>query len=178
MFFIEIFSFIVSQIYIGIYSLIFQAVKNRSGEELSSLIGIYEYFENLYNHHFSNKKLKFFDRIQKVNNLIAKQEENLANPLLKYLSSRKDIKLIGKKTIKNKDRAPTISFTSKKHSSKKISKILNKNFIATRNDNFYAWRCLNALDINSDDGVIRISMTHYNTEKEVKNLIKILDKNL
>ncbi len=147
-------------------------------EELSSLIGIYEYFENLYNHHFSNKKLKFFDRIQKVNNLIAKHEENLANPLLKYLSSRKDIKLIGKKTIKNKDRAPTISFTSKKHSSKKISKILNKNFIATRNDNFYAWRCLNALDINSDDGVIRISMTHYNTEKEVKNLIKILDKNL
>ncbi len=147
-------------------------------EELSSLIGIYEYFENLYNHHFSNKKLKFFDRIQKVNNLIAKHEENLANPLLKYLSSRKDIKLIGKKTIKNKDRAPTISFTSKKYSSKKISKILNKNFIATRNDNFYAWRCLKALDINTDDGVIRISMTHYNTEKEVKNLIKIIDKNL
>ena len=147
-------------------------------EELSSLIGIYEYFENLYNHHFSNKKLKLFDRIQKVNNLIAKHEENLANPLLKYLSSRKDIKLIGKKTIKNKDRAPTISFTSKKYSSKKISKILNKNFVATRNDNFYAWRCLKALDINTDDGVIRISMIHYNTEKEVKNLIKIIDKNL
>ncbi len=147
-------------------------------EELSSLIGIYEYFENLYNHHFSNKKIKIFDRIQKVNNLIAKHEENLANPLLEYLSSRKDLKLIGKKTIRNKDRAPTISFTSKKYSSKKISKILNKNFIATRNDNFYAWRCLKALDINPDDGVIRISMTHYNTEKEVKKLIKIIDKNL
>ena len=31
------------------------------------------------------------------------------------------------------------------------SKILVNNNIATRNDNFYAWRCLNALGINSGD---------------------------
>jgi len=49
-----------------------------------------------------------------------------------------------------------------------------KNKIAPRNDNFYAWRRLEALKINTDDGVIRISLTHYNTEAEVRKLIKLL----
>ena len=31
--------------------------------------------------------------------------------------------------------------------------ILVDNNIATRNDNFYAWRCLEALGIDTDDGV-------------------------
>ena len=30
-------------------------------EELSSLIGIYEYFDNLYKHHFSNENIQFSD---------------------------------------------------------------------------------------------------------------------
>ena len=60
-------------------------------------------------------------------------------------------------------------------SSKKMSEILVSNNIATRNDNFYAWRCLKSLGINTKDGVVRISMTHYNSMKEVKKLIKVLD---
>ena len=54
-------------------------------------------------------------------------------------------------------------------------KLLVKDFIATRNDNFYAWRCLKALGIDTDDGVIRISMTHYNSIAEVEKLIKSID---
>ena len=50
----------------------------------------------------------------------------------------------------------------RKISSKKISEILVKNKIATRNDNFYAWRCLKAFDIDHEDGVVRISLVHYN----------------
>ena len=85
------------------------------------------------------------------------------------------MKLIGKKKIENKDRAPTISFISKKIKSKNFSEILVNNKIATRNDNFYAWRCLKALGIDTEDGVIRISLVHYNTEEEVNKLIKVLE---
>ena len=60
--------------------------------------------------------------------------------------------------------------------SKKFSDFLIKNKIATRNDNFYAWRCLKALGIDTNDGVIRISLVHYNTIEEVEKLIKILDR--
>ena len=145
-------------------------------EELVSLIGIYEYFENLFNHHFSNQNLTILEKVNKVNELIANHEEKLGNKVLKYIYERKDLKLIGKNTIQNKDRAPTISFTSINKSSKEISDILLKYNIATRNDNFYAWRCLKHLDIDPEDGVIRISMVHYNTNDDVDKLINALEK--
>ena len=147
-------------------------------EELVSLIGIYEYFNNLYNHHFNEKNMSILNKIKKINNLISNHEENLANPILKYLKSRKDLILIGKDNVQDKDRAPTISFISKTRTSKKISDILVKNNIATRNDNFYAWRCLKALGIDTNDGVVRISLTHYNKISEINYLIKILDEKL
>ena len=143
-------------------------------EELSCLIGIHEYFDNLYNHHFSNKDISIRNKIEQVNNLIAKHEEIIANPLLDYLDSRKNIRLIGKNKIKNKNRAPTIAFIFDNKSSKSVSTELIKKGIATRNDNFYAWRCLKALGIDTKDGVVRISMVHYNTTEDVNKLICVL----
>ena len=143
-------------------------------EELSCLIGIYEYFDNLYNHHFPEKNNNLRKKIEMVNELISKHEEKITNPLLEYINSRNDLNLIGKKIIKDKNRAPTISFTSKNHSSKLLSSNLVKRGIATRNDNFYAWRCLKALGIDTDDGVVRTSMVHYNTEEDVNKLIEAL----
>ena len=145
-------------------------------EELSCLVGIYEYFNNLYNHHFPDENNTLRKKIEKINELISNHEEQIANPLLEYLNSRNDIKLIGKKKIENKNRAPTIAFTFVNQSSKKISDQLVKNGIATRNDNFYAWRCLKALGIDVDDGVVRTSMVHYNTHEDVEKLISVLKK--
>ena len=145
-------------------------------EELSCLIGVYEYFNNLYHHHFSEDEASVRLKIERVNDLISKHEEEIANPLLAYINSRDDIRLIGKNKIENKNRAPTIAFTINKKSSKDISSELVKNGIATRNDNFYAWRCLKALGIDTEDGVVRTSMVHYNTHEDVNKLIKALKK--
>ena len=143
-------------------------------EELSCLIGLYEYFNNLYNHHFPNENNSLRKKIEKINELISHHEEQIANPLLEYINSRNDIKLIGKKKIENKNRTPTISFTFDNQPSKNISNKLIEKGVATRNDNFYAWRCLKALGIDTDDGVIRTSMVHYNTSEDVEKLIKAL----
>ena len=145
-------------------------------EELVSLIGIYEYFDSLYNHHFNDNEKKIRSKINKINKLISKHEEEIANPLLEYIFCRKDFRLIGKNKIINKNRAPTISITVNNKSSKSVSHVLVKNHIATRNDNFYAWRCLKALGINTSDGVVRLSMAHYNSKEDVNKLIKILEK--
>ncbi len=144
-------------------------------EELVSLIGIYEYMDSIYNHHFDDRNLSIRDKIKKVNHLISQHEEEIANPILDYLDSENNFNLIGQKKIRNKNRAPTISFTNKKISSKNVSKILVSNYIATRNDNFYAWRCLNALGIDTNDGVVRVSMNHYNTFEDSEKLIKSLE---
>ena len=147
-------------------------------EELVSLIGIYKYLDNLYGHHFHDEEKNILEKMNKINNLISKHEEHIANPILDYLYNRKDLQLIGKNKIIDKNRAPTISFTSNNISSKELSNILVCNKIATRNDNFYAWRCLEALGINVDDGVVRISLTHYNTEAEIKNLISVMEREI
>ena len=48
--------------------------------------------------------------------------------------------------------------------------------IATRNVNFYAWRCLKSLGIDLDDGVVRLSMTHYNNYQDTETVINSLQK--
>jgi cysteine desulfurase family protein (TIGR01976 family) len=145
-------------------------------EELVSLLGIYEYMMELYKHHFENKDINIREKISRVNHLISKHEEEVANPILDFISSREDLKLIGKNKIINKNRAPTISIINKNMSSKQMSKILVDNNIATRNDNFYAWRCLKALGINTDDGLVRLSLTHYNNAKDSEKVIDALKK--
>ena len=143
-------------------------------EELSCLVGVYEYFNNLFEHHFPGEDSSVREKINKINELIANHEKDIANPFLDYLNSRSDIRLIGKKTISDKDRAPTIAFTMNNKSSKDLSSALVKNGIATRNDNFYAWRCLKALGIDVNDGVVRTSMVHYNSHDDVYKLIEAL----
>ena len=145
-------------------------------EELASLIGIHEYMMSIYFHHFNNKDLSIREKIQKVNNLISSHEAEITNPILNYIHERKDLRLIGKNKITNKDRAPTIAFTSSKQSSSEVSKILVSNKIATRNDNFYAWRCLEALGIDTIDGLVRLSLTHYNSKQDSDLALKALSK--
>ena len=48
--------------------------------------------------------------------------------------------------------------------------------VALKNDDFYAWRCLEALGIDTTDGVVRASMVHYNTHEDVNKLISALKK--
>ena len=145
-------------------------------EELASLIGISEYFENLYNHHFHQNNISKLEKIKKVNSLINDHEEKIANKLLDFIGTRKEIRLIGKTKIRNKNRAPTISFTIEGMTSKKASDRLVSCGIALRNDNFYAWRCLKALGIDTNDGVVRASMVHYNNLDDVEKLISALKK--
>ena len=145
-------------------------------EEVSCLIGIYEYFHDLYDHHFQDKDTNLRSKIEKINELISKHEEKISTPFLDFIRNKNNIKLIGKNNIINKNRAPTFSFTIDNLSSREVSEILVKNGIATRNDNFYAWRCLKALGIDTNDGVVRTSMVHYNSENDVSKLIAALKK--
>ena len=131
---------------------------------------------DLYNHHFKDEKLSIRDKMNKINKLISIHEEEIANPILENVSNNKSIRLIGKNKITNKNRAPTISITSNKSTSKELSNFLIKNNIATRNDNFYAWRCLKALKIDTNDGVVRLSLTHYNSLEDTNYLLKIINK--
>jgi selenocysteine lyase/cysteine desulfurase len=51
-------------------------------------------------------------------------------------------------------------------------KRLAENFVAVRNGHFYARRCVEALGLeNPEEGIIRVSLVHYNTEEVVNRLL-------
>ena len=144
-------------------------------EELACLSGLTDYYEDLYNHHFSNQKLNLYEKAKEIFKLVYSHEEQLMEKLFSFLKSKNNVKLIGKSTHLRNERMPTVSFTVKDKSSLSIAQAAGKNGIGIRNGDFYAWRCLKGLGIDTDDGVIRISMVHYNSMEEVEKLINFLE---
>jgi selenocysteine lyase/cysteine desulfurase len=83
--------------------------------------------------------------------------------------------LIGKTVSDTTQRQPTFSFTiSSKLSNKELVGEFVKRKIAIQSGCFYAWRCIKALGIDTEVGVVRVSLAHYNTEDEVRYLCSCL----
>ena len=147
-------------------------------EELACLSGLTDYYEELYNHHFSDQTISLHEKGKAIFKLVYLHEEKLMEKLLSFLKSKNNVKLIGKSTHLRSQRMPTVSFTVNNKSSLFIAQEAGKNGIGIRNGDFYAWRCLKGLGIDTNDGVIRISMVHYNSIEEVNKLISFLEINI
>ncbi|MBF0679746.1 MAG: aminotransferase class V-fold PLP-dependent enzyme [Devosia sp.] len=103
------------------------------------------------------------------------QEVSLSTPLLDYLRNRNDIQLIGPSDPLR--RAPTIAL---RHSEPglALAKRLATHGVMAGGGHFYAWRLLEALGIDPNHGVLRLSFVHYTTPEEVQQLIAALDAEL
>jgi selenocysteine lyase/cysteine desulfurase len=146
-------------------------------EEGACLAGITDYMNSVYYHHFKDGEMNQFSRVEKVFGLIEEHESNMSNIFLDYVQSNPKIKLIGKTDSDSTKRQPTFSFTiSKQLSNQELVAELTKRKIAVQSGCFYAWRCVKALGIDTETGVIRVSLVHYNTEDEVRNLCSCLEE--
>ena len=142
--------------------------------QIAALAGITEYIDDLYNHHFQDSCYSRHERACKVFDLVAQHESELANMLLSFLAGRDDVRLLGKEKAEPGERSPTISFKSRTMPSNIIAQELAKYQIGVGSGNFYALRCIKALGIDPQDGVVRVSMVQYNTKEEVERLISTL----
>ncbi len=141
-----------------------------------SLGGITEYLEEIYNHHNPNSKGEpEINKYQKSFELFAKQEQQLSSRLLDYLNSKKEINVIGKATA-DMMRVPTISFIHSKLKSSDIVIKVDPFRIGIRYGDFYAKKLIHDMGLEEKDGVVRVSMVHYNTLEEVDKLIKVFDQ--
>lgn len=145
-------------------------------ESIAALAGIADYFDALANHHFTSAPATFPERVQAVYGLISQHEFNLAERLLDYLDSRKDIHLLGVSNASESLRVPTFSFTIEGANSAEIPAIVAQRRIAIGSGHFYAKRLLDSLKpALGEKGVVRCSMAHYNTMQEVDSLIEALE---
>ncbi|KAL2007513.1 hypothetical protein VTN00DRAFT_8951 [Thermoascus crustaceus] len=110
---------------------------------------------------------------------IATYEEKLQGILLQYLNSNERITVYGEPSASKERRVPVISFTVKGMKSQAVvEEVERRSQFGFRNGHMYSHRLVKEVlgleDV--DDGVVRVSMLHYNTEDEIKGLVKVLEE--
>ncbi|TVY81143.1 Cysteine desulfurase-like protein ustD [Lachnellula suecica] len=110
---------------------------------------------------------------------IEKHEAELQGTLLTYLNARSDVTIFGEKDADTQKRVSTVSFVVKGEKSQDIvEKVdgLSKGEMGIRWGGFYSNRLAEEVLGLGHDGVVRVSMVHYNTLEEVKKLLGIFDQ--
>ncbi|MGA0100200.1 MAG: aminotransferase class V-fold PLP-dependent enzyme, partial [Steroidobacteraceae bacterium] len=102
------------------------------------------------------------------------REARLMAPLLEFLHHRRGVRLLGRPHTEG--RAPTLAFTCAGIAPWALSQHLAAENIGIGAGNFYAWRLLEALGIDPNIGVARLSLVHYTSEQEVARVISALDR--
>jgi cysteine desulfurase family protein (TIGR01976 family) len=144
--------------------------------EIAALSGIEEYIEAIYHHHFKATDLSVHAKAAKVFDLFAEYETIQANRILAAIKAIPGARIIGRKCARKGRRAATIAFALDSMPSNTVVRKLVKKEIALRNGHFYALRCIEALGIrDTADGIVRISLVHYNSEEEVSRLVEGLN---
>ena len=94
--------------------------------------------------------------------------------LIEYLLSREDVRIIGP-NHSDPSRVPTISFVHSSKSSAEITEVVDRSGIGIRHGHMYAYHLCEALGLDPEDGVVRVSPVHYNTVDEIETLIEVLE---
>jgi selenocysteine lyase/cysteine desulfurase len=138
--------------------------------QVAAARGVAEYFDALDAHHGGGDAS---GRPQRVRERMRGAEVPLAQRLLDYLRDRHDVRLLGPSdaTI----RAPTVSFVPHQRSPGEVHLELGKRGIMSGTGHFYGVRLLEAMGVDPDRGVVRLSFVHYTSPDEMTQLLEALD---
>ncbi len=139
--------------------------------QIAASAGIADYADALHARHFSDDPGPT-RRAARVHDLMRAREIRLLAPLLDYLRSRNDLRLIG--PDRAEDRAPTVAVALDRPG-EAVAAALAAHGIMAGGGHFYAVRLLEGLGIEPGHGVLRLSFLHYTHESEIDQLIAALD---
>jgi len=148
---------------------------NANFEMSYGTLGVVDYFGEVSKDHNLETGARGMEHGARLFDLIAEHEEEISLPFIDFLRSKPNVRIIGKETADLDVRVPTISFVVDGVKSSSIPIQVDKHKIGIRYGDFYARRLIEDLGLAERDGVIRVSMVHYNTLEEVNALIKVLD---
>ena len=96
--------------------------------------------------------------------VVRAREAELQGTLLEYLNGRRDVTVLGETSADPAVRVPTVSFVVEGWNSQElVEKVEKDSNFAFRWGSFYSNRLAHELLGLGSDGVVRISMVHYNT---------------
>ncbi|MDX1556414.1 MAG: aminotransferase class V-fold PLP-dependent enzyme, partial [Xanthomonadales bacterium] len=139
--------------------------------QIAAVNGVLDYMEAVHDHHH-DAGAPIATKAETLRTLIRARENELLQPLLDFLQEHPSVRLYGQTDAKR--RAPTVAFAVEGRSSAELASELGKKGLGVGVGNFYAYRLLEALGIDVDDGVLRASFVHYTGQDEVERLITAL----
>ena len=142
-------------------------------EACAGLLGVRDYLAFLAD----EAPLDQLDRhgVERAFDVVAACELPVQARLVEYLLSRPEVKIIGPQHARE-SRVGTVSFVHRSKTSREICDVVDRSGIAIRSGHMYAYRLCEALDLDPADGVVRVSLVHYNTVEEIDRLIAVLDR--
>jgi cysteine desulfurase family protein (TIGR01976 family) len=146
--------------------------------ELSyGMLGLCDYLKALAQHHYGdNAASEMRSQLQQAFDLISDHEDVIGDRLLTYLNQKNNVRIIGLPEATQATRVPTISFVVDGMNSSTIPPQIDPHHIGIRYGDFYAKRLIDDLDLTAQNGVVRVSMVHYNTVEEVDRLIDCFEQ--
>ncbi len=141
--------------------------------QVASSAGMADYVDLLAAHHGIDGNAA--ERGAGVHDLMRAHEVVLMQPLLDYLAARNDLRLIGPREAER--RAPTIAVDLGRNAEEAARRLAAHGIMAGGGD-FYAVRPLQALGVDLDKGVLRLSFVHYTSQAEIDQLLAALDATL
>ncbi len=140
---------------------------------IAALDGLGDYFQKSHAHHLGQSDATLYEKTQQISALMHAHETELCTQLLEAVNLL-PLRVIGK--TDSRGREANVALTSATHTSKAMSEALAVNDICAGHGHFYALRLLEKAGIkNTDDGVLRISFSHYNTPEDVDRVIQVLN---
>ena len=143
--------------------------------QIAACAGMADYIDALYGQHFGAGDVSPVARSAAVHDLMRAQEVAVTQPLLDYLAARNDLRLLGPRQAI--DRAPTVA-VALQGAAEAVASRLARHGVNCWGGDFYAVRPLEAMGVDLERGVLRMSLTHYTSAEDVERLIKALDAEL
>jgi len=140
--------------------------------QVAACAGMADYIDALYAHHVPDGTAGPLARNNAVHDLMRGHEVRLLQPLLDHLAGRNDVRLIGPRDATK--RAPTVAVALDR-AAEPVAAELAKHGIMAGGGDFYAQRPLQAMGVDVDRGVLRLSFVHYTSAEEVERLVVALD---
>jgi selenocysteine lyase/cysteine desulfurase len=118
--------------------------------------------------------LPVLGRAEAVRSLFRDHESALLQPLLDFMAQHPRVRMIGKDRAAL--RAPTVAFSVDGWNSAELGRKLVEKKLGVGVGHFYAYRLVEALGYDTDEGVLRASFVHYTRPAEITRMIEALDE--
>ena len=142
--------------------------------QVAACAGMADYIDAVHAHHFdADPDPDPRERAIAVHDLARVHETALMQPLLDFIAAKNSVRLLGPRDAAK--RAPTVALDCARAGHDLAAELAPHGIMAGGGD-FYAQRPLNAMGVDPDRGVLRVSFVQYTDKSDIDRLIRALDQ--